>query len=82
MPVEAYGITGLKLKLQCPLPDMFTVELANGFLGYIPPPEVRPLGGYNTWPARHTATQDDAETMMVESLPTSLKPLRRPGSSC
>ncbi len=68
MPVEAYGITGLKLKAQCPLPDMFNVELANGFLGYIPPPELRPLGGYNTWPARHTSNRDDTETMMVDAL--------------
>ncbi len=68
MPVEAYGITGLKLKLQCPLPDMFNIELANGFLGYIPPPELRPLGGYNAWPARHTSNQDDTETRMVDAL--------------
>ncbi len=68
MPAEVYAITGLKLKLQCPLADMFAVELANGFLGYIPPPEVRPLGGYNTWPARHTVTPDDIETTMVETL--------------
>ncbi|MDY0165846.1 MAG: hypothetical protein RBS80_04835 [Thermoguttaceae bacterium] len=68
MPPEVYGITGLKLKLQCPLADMFTIELANGRVGYIPPPELRPLGGYNTWPARHTVTQDDVETIMVDSL--------------
>ncbi len=67
-PAEVYAISGLKLKLQCPLPDMFNIELANGFLGYIPPPEVRPLGGYNTWPARHTVTQNDTETIMVETL--------------
>ncbi len=68
MPPEVYAITGLKLKLQCPLADMFTIELANGRVGYIPPPELRPLGGYNTWPARHTVTQDDIETIMAESL--------------
>jgi len=68
LPAEVYAITGLKLKLQCPLSDMFNIELANGFLGYIPPPEVRPLGGYNTWPARHTVTQNDTETIFVETL--------------
>jgi len=68
LPAEVYAITGLKLKLQCPLSDMFNIELANGFLGYIPPPEVRPLGGYNTWPARHTVTQNDTETIFVEAL--------------
>jgi len=68
LPAEVYAITGLKLKLQCPLDDMFNIELANGSIGYIPPPELRPLGGYNTWPARHTSTQHDIETIMVDSL--------------
>lgn len=68
LPAEVYAITGLKLKLQCPLERMFNIELANGSIGYIPPPELRPLGGYNTWPARHTATQNDIETIVVESL--------------
>jgi len=47
---------------------MFNIELANGSIGYIPPPELRPLGGYNAWPARHTATQNDIETIMVNEL--------------
>ncbi len=68
MPAEVYAGTGLKLKLQCPLEAMFNITLANGCIGYIPPPEVRPLGGYNTWPARHTSTQDDVETIFVDSL--------------
>lgn len=68
LPAEVYAITGLKLKLQCPLAQMFNIELANGSIGYIPPPELRPLGGYNTWPARHTATQNDIEPIMVETL--------------
>jgi hypothetical protein len=68
LPAEVYAITGLKLKLQCPLERMFNIELANGSIGYIPPPEVRPLGGYNTWPARHTATQNDIETIIVDRL--------------
>ena len=68
LPAEVYAITGLKLKQQCPLSLMFNIELANGSIGYIPPPELRPLGGYNTWPARHTATQNDIETIMVNEL--------------
>lgn len=68
LPAEVYAITGLKLKRQCPLRQMFNIELANGSIGYIPPPELRPLGGYNTWPARHTATQNDIEPIMVNAL--------------
>lgn len=68
LPAEVYAITGLKIKLQCPLERAFNIELANGSIGYIPPPELRPLGGYNTWPARHTATQNDIETIINHSL--------------
>jgi hypothetical protein len=68
LPAEVYAITGLKLKQQCPLSPMFNIELANGSIGYIPPPELRPLGGYNAWPARHTATQQDIEPIMVSTL--------------
>ena len=67
-PAEVYAISGLKLKLQCPLDRMFNIELANGSIGYVPPPELRPLGGYNVWPARHTATQNDIEPIMVDAL--------------
>jgi hypothetical protein len=68
MPAEVYAISGLKLKQKCPLADMFNIELANGFLAYIPPPELRPLGGYNCWPARHSMTQNDTETIFVNTL--------------
>ncbi len=37
LPNEVYGITGLKLKAQSPLPATFNIELANGAEGYIPP---------------------------------------------
>jgi hypothetical protein len=43
-----------------------TLELANGGEGYIPPPEIHPFGGYNTWPARSAALVATAETEIVE----------------
>lgn len=51
IPDEVFSITGIKLKLQSPLPNTFTIELANGADGYIPPPEQHKLGGYTTWAA-------------------------------
>ena len=51
-PNETYALTGLKVKLQSPLPKTMVIELANGGDGYIPPPEQHVLGGYNTWAAR------------------------------
>jgi putative membrane-bound dehydrogenase-like protein len=67
LPNEVYGITGLKLKLQSPLPATFNIELANGAEGYIPPPEQHRLGGYTTWPARTAGLEESAEPQIVEA---------------
>ena len=68
IPNEVYGITGLKLKAQSPLPKTFNLELANGAAGYIPPPEQHALGGYTTWPARTAGLDRYAEPKIVGSL--------------
>ncbi len=68
LPNEVYGITGLKLKLQSPLPVLMNIELANGAAGYIPPPEQHHLGGYTTWPARTAGLEVQAEPKIVETL--------------
>ena len=64
-PNETYALTGLKLKLQSPLPKTMVIELANGGDGYIPPPEQLLLGGYNTWPARSAGLEVQAEPKIV-----------------
>ena len=66
-PTEIFGITGIKLKLQSPLPTV-VVTLANGAEGYVPPPEQHALGGYSTWPARHAGLEVNAELAIVEGL--------------
>ena len=58
IPCEVYGSTGLTIKKESPLPTTFTVELANGAEGYIPPPEQHKLGGYNTWRARSSCLEE------------------------
>jgi putative membrane-bound dehydrogenase-like protein len=68
IPDEVFGITGLKLKQQSPLPITLNIELANGAEGYIPPPEQHVLGGYTTWPARTAALEVQAEPRIVETL--------------
>ena len=67
-PNEVFGITGLKIKAQSPLPVTFNIELANGADGYIPPPEQHKLGGYTTWPARTAGLEANAEPVIVETL--------------
>lgn len=66
-PNETYALTGLKVKLQSPLPNTMVIELANGGDGYIPPPEQYLLGGYNTWPARSAGLEIEAEPKIVET---------------
>lgn len=68
IPCEVYAITGLKLKARSPFAKTINIELANGAEGYIPPPEIHPFGGYNTWPARTAGLEPDAEPKIVEAL--------------
>ena len=68
IPNEVFALTGLKLKAQSPLQPTFTIELANGAEGYIPPPEQHKLGGYTTWPARSAGLEAQAEPRIVEAV--------------
>ncbi len=67
-PTETYALTGLKIKLQSPLTNTMTLDLANGGDGYIAPPEQHVLGGYNTWPARSAGLKPDAEPQITEAV--------------
>jgi len=61
IPNETYASTGLHIKSHSPLKTTFVIELANGAEGYIPPPELHPLGGYTTWRARTACLVPEAE---------------------
>ncbi len=65
---EVFGITGLKIKAQSPLQTTFNIELANGYFGYIPPPEQHKLGGYTTWRARSAGLEVEAEPKIAECI--------------
>ncbi|MBS0210149.1 MAG: neutral/alkaline non-lysosomal ceramidase N-terminal domain-containing protein [Planctomycetes bacterium] len=60
-PCETFTETGLAVKRESPLGRTFTIELANGYNGYLPPPEQHKLGGYETWRARSSYLAVDAE---------------------
>ena len=49
IPFETFVEIGLRLKAQSPFKNSFTIELANGWYGYLPTPEHHRLGGYETW---------------------------------
>lgn len=68
MPTEAFALTGLKIKAMSPLESTFTIELANGAEGYVPPVEQHALGGYVTWPARTAGLEIGAEEKITHTL--------------
>ena len=61
MPNEVFGSTGLAIKRDSPLRPTINIELANGYYGYLPPPDQFPLGGYTTWRARSSCLEVQAE---------------------
>ncbi len=63
-PCETFVETGLAIKAHSPLPTTFTIELANGYNGYLPTPEHHDLGGYETWRARSSYLDRNAEPLL------------------
>ena len=61
IPCEVFVETGLAIKKQSPLKPTFTIELANGYNGYLPTPDQHALGGYETWRAKSSYLSVDAE---------------------
>lgn len=62
-PGEVFARTGLALKRR--RPPHFNIELANGWFGYIPPPEQFSLGGYETWRMRTSFLEPDAASKIL-----------------
>jgi neutral ceramidase len=67
-PCETFTETGLAIKAKSPFPATFTISLANGYNGYLPPPEQHELGGYETWRARSSYLAKDAEPKVRAAL--------------
>ena len=68
IPNEVFGSTGLAIKAACPLRPTINIELANGYFGYIPPPDQFPLGGYTTWRARSSCLEVQAEPKIRDAV--------------
>jgi neutral ceramidase len=68
IPCEVFVETGLRLKRTSPFARHFTVSLANGYNGYLPQASDHPLGGYETWRARSSYLEVEAETKIVTAL--------------
>lgn len=68
---EIFSETGLWLKRKMRAlgsGSYFTVGLANGGAGYIPPPGEFQLGGYETWRSRSSCLEENAERLIRDQL--------------
>jgi len=68
VPCEAFGSTGLAIKKASPFPLTMVVGLANGYHGYLPPPDQFPLGGYTSWRARTSYLELEAEPKILGTI--------------
>ena len=75
-PCETFAETGLAIKAGSPLKPTFTIGLANGQGGYLPPPAQHKLGGYTTWPAESSYLEVGAEPKIRAELLRLLKKVR------
>ena len=67
IPFEVLAEIGLEIKEKSPFDDTFTIELANDYHGYLPPPHQHELGGYETWMGT-CKVQKDASVVIVNQL--------------
>jgi hypothetical protein len=68
IPCETYGSTGLAIKQASPFALTMVIGLANGYHGYLPPPDQFALGGYSTWRARTSYLETGTEPKIVMAL--------------
>ena len=61
IPNETHSITGIEIKKASSAPVTMVIGLANGYHGYLPPPDQFELGGYCTWRARSSYLEKTAE---------------------
>jgi neutral ceramidase len=72
---EVFAETGLWLKANSPVQQYFTIGLANGNAGYVPPAHEIARGGYETWRCRYSNLELNAETIIRERFLEMLKQL-------
>jgi neutral ceramidase len=75
-PCEVFSETGLAIKANSPFAQTMTMELANGYSGYLPSEQQHGWGGYETWPARSSHLEVTAEAKIKNELLRLLQQLR------
>jgi len=80
IPFETLVEIGLELKERSPFANTIVVGIANGYNGYLPPPNQHKLGGYETWLGTNRV-QKDASVLIIDQLLRMLAELNEePGS--
>ena len=80
IPCETFVEIGLRIKAESPFADTFTIELANGYNGYLPTPEQHALGGYETWRARSSYLEVGASPKIEEMILGFMNALHKPSN--
>lgn len=75
LPGEFFAETGLWLKERMRGAPYFTISLANGNIGYVPPPHEMVAGGYETWRCRTSKLEAGAEPAIRARLEQLLRSL-------
>ncbi len=65
---EFFSETGLWLKEKSSSNHYFTISMANGYHGYVPPAHEIDLGGYETWRCRSSYLEKNAENKIRNKL--------------
>jgi neutral ceramidase len=65
---EFFSETGLYLKAHVPVKHYFTISMANGNAGYVPPAREIENGGYETWRCRYSCLAPGSEATIRENL--------------
>lgn len=65
IPFETFCEIGLEIKDKSPFKDAFTIELANGYFGYLPTPAQHKLGGYETWMGTNRVQLDASDKILA-----------------
>ena len=73
---EIFAETGLWLKSQSKVKHYFTIGLANGYVGYVPPAKDIEIGGYETWRCRTSYLEKNAEEKIRAELLRLIKKTR------
>lgn len=68
IPCEVFTEIGLHIKKTSPFAQTFTIELANGYNGYLPTEAQHKLGGYETWRARSSYLEVKAAEQIQKTI--------------